>query len=491
MDWATALIAWAGQRGAGHFPGWLGPAIACLLAASALALLGRALRQARRQGAGPRQRVELDMFRGAHRDPLTGLPNRQSFSDVLSGRLLTGIPQALLLLDLDEFATLNSAYGHRAGDEVLVAASDRLRTLVPDYRQLGRLGGDEFAVLLDASQGPDVAEATALRLLRAMTAPLRVGMHTLACGVSVGVAVSPTHAVDADSLLAAAHSALDVVKAAGGGAWRFFDPERGRAEKARLALREELREAVGAGQIFPHYQPIVELATGAMVGLEVLARWAHPARGLLHAEHFIPLAEEMQLAGQITQCLMRRLIADMRGWPPWLTYAFNVSPGQLRELISLIRTSPSWPEGTLDPARLEIEMTESALTDDFAVTREVVALLRARGTRVVLDDFGVGASNFVHLRELPFDRIKIDGSFVRDVIRDERAQACIRAMLALGQSLGAEMVAEGIEDMATAKFLADLGCRLGQGLCYAEAVPADEVGGLLRRLVATPARAAC
>ena len=464
-------------------PGWMPVFLAGMLVAGVSAWLWN------RHGSAPARHAALGQFRDTHRDPLTGLANRQCFTEALAGRLLAGQPAALLLFDLDGFAALNGAHGHRAGDEVLVAAADRLRSLVPGPGQLGRLGSDTFAVLLEAQGGRKAVEAACLNLLRAMTTPLRTGIHAAECGVSLGAALAPEHGRNADALLRAAQSALACAKQAGGGGWRFFDPARAQAEQARTALKEEFRRSLqSGGQLIPYYQPIVNLRTGALIGLEVLARWAHPARGVLAPDLFIPLAEEMQLAGLLTQTLMRRVIADARDWPAWLYFAFNASPGQLRELIGMVRNPPVWPEGALDPRRLEIEVTESAVIEDLAVAREVIALLQGQGTRVVLDDFGIGHSNFFHLRELPFDRIKIDKSFVLDIAHDPRAEACVRAMLALGQSLRVEMVAEGIESAETARFMAKLGCQLGQGYFYAEPVPAAAVHGLLRRLAA-PARA--
>ena len=469
----------------GQLPHWMPEDTAWLVVFGAVTWLCRTLwRKRHRAYAGSIQPpvTGLDLFRGTRCDSLTGLPNRQSFTDALAAELQSGAPAALILLDLDGFAALNSAYGHRAGDAVLAAAADRLRSLMPGLHRLGRLGGDEFAIMLDISAGTDLVDETALRLLRAMTAPLRAGQHALQCSVSMGIAVAPAHGTNADALLRAAHAALDRVKTAGGGGWRLFEPAWDEILCAREAIKAELLAAVEAGRIVPHYQPIINLSTGEMVGLEVLARWPHPSQGLLTAERFIPMAEELLVAGQISQMLMRRVIADARDWPAWLYFAFNVSPGQLRELIGMIRTPPVWPEGALDPRRLEIELTEAAMIEDIDVAREVIGLLQERGARVVLDDFGIGCSNFFHLRELPFDRIKIDKSFVIDIARDPRAQACVRAMLALGQSLGVEMVAEGVESAQTAAFLANLGCRYAQGFYYAEAVPAAGVAGLLRRL---------
>ncbi len=440
---------------------------------------------ARRKGnrRSPQQRA-VEAFRDTRLDPLTRLANRQSFNDALATQLSSGAPLALLIVDLDGFAALNAAHGQRAADETLVAVADRLRRLTPDLHRLARLGGDEFAILLDLSHGTDVhaAELAAMGVLHAMTVPLNAGQQPIRCSLSIGAALAPAHGSNADALLTAARSALVQIKEGGGDGWRIFDPGRAQAERMRDQLKEELRVGVAERQILPHYQPITDLASGEMIGLEVLARWSHPTRGLLMPDMFIPMAEEMQLSGLISQSLMRRVIADSRDWPPSLYFAFNVSPGQLRELIGMVRAPPVWPEGVLDPTRLEIEVTESAMIEDIDVAREVIGLLQARGTRVVLDDFGIGFSNFFHLRELPFDRIKIDRSFVTEIAHDRRAEACVRAMVALGRSLGVDMVAEGIETAEIAAFVAGLGCRFGQGFLYSEPVPASGVPGLLRQI---------
>jgi diguanylate cyclase (GGDEF)-like protein len=465
-------------------PGAHVAAIVCALAILGLIWMPIAfwLASQHRRLAQPHRKAELEMLRTARRDPLTQLQNRAGFGEALNRRLQAGTRSALLLIDLDRFKAINNVHGHRMGDEVLVAAAGRLRGLVPEAEQIARLGGDEFAILLNAARGRDDVEGAALNIMRAMLVPLLAGMQTVDCSVSIGVALMPDHALDADSVMRAAHSALDEVKAAGGGGFRFYNPARNAAERTRQELKNDLRAAIGVGEVIPYYQPIVDLRTGAMIGLEVLARWQHPERGVLLPDLFIPLAEEMELAGQITQSLMRRVVRDARDWPAWIYFALNVSPGQLREMIGMLRNPPLWPEGELDPARLEIEITESALIEDIDVAREMISLLHARGTRVVLDDFGIGYSNIFHLRELPFDRIKIDKSFVMDSQTDPRAEACIRAMLALGASLGIDMVAEGIESAEVASHLVKLGCRFGQGYFYAEPVPAASVFTLMRRL---------
>jgi predicted signal transduction protein with EAL and GGDEF domain len=327
-----------------------------------------------------------------------------------------------------------------------------------------------------------------------MLAPLTTGTGSVVCSASIGVSLMPDHGVDADSVLRAAHAAMQEVKQGGGGAFRFYNPARNAAEKLRAEMREDLRAAIAAGQIIPYYQPIVDLRSGQMIGLEVLARWDHPTRGLLAPDLFIPMAEELQLAGQISQALVRRVVRDARDWPNWIYFAINVSPGQLREMITMLRDPPAWSEGEIDPKRLEIEVTENALIEDLDIAREMMALLQARGTRVVLDDFGTGYANFLHLRELSFDRIKIDKCFVSAMLTDARSAACVRAMLALGSSLGVAVTAEGVETEAVASRLRAMGCSHAQGYLYARPLPAAAVtqlaacGGFARApLLSAPA----
>ncbi len=452
-------------------------ALAGLLAVFAAGLLtGRAVQRRGTQALRP----ELEQFRALRRDGLTQLASRDAFLAELATVLQEAGPSALVLIDLDDFAKLNARHGLRAGDDVLLAVAARLRSLSPDPAHACRLGADRFALLAPIGTGLDGVEAIALGVLRSLMAPVSCGAGLLECMVSLGVVLLPEQAEDVDGAMRAAGAALEHVKEAGGGGWRFFDPDRDDAQRLHTALAEELHTGIAASQVVPFYQPIINLADGRLVGLEVLARWLHPTRGLLAPDLFIPIAEQMNMTGQITQALMRRVIADARDWPDWLYFAFNVSPGQLRELIGMIRHPPHWPEGTLDPERLEVEVTESALIEDLEVAREVIALLQQRGTRVVLDDFGIGYSNFFHLRELPFDRIKIDRSFVMDIAHDPRAEACVRAMLALAGSLNIPMVAEGVESAETEARVTALGCQFGQGFLYSEPVPARDVARLLR-----------
>ncbi len=469
---------------ASGWAGWVAPILSVLLGLSALGFLGASLRLARR--SAPRRRLGVDQLRLAQRDALTGLGNHQGFVATLADRLRASPATALLLLDIDGFAAINASHGHRAADDVLVAVADRLRTLVADAFHVGRLGGDTFGVLLEAGSDTDIVEAAALRLVRALAVPLRVGVEEVVCTASLGAAIAPGHGSDTDALLHSAQTALDAARRAGGGTWRLFEPERETAARTRSRLAAELRDALASGQVVPNYQPVVDLGTGAVAALEVLARWNHPVHGLLTADTFVDIAEAEGLAAKLTERLMRQVLADMRDLPPALRYAFNVLPGQLREIIAMVREPPIWPEGVFDPARIIVEVTERALLEEVDVMREVMHVLHQRGTQVVLDDFGAGTASLAHMRTLPFDAIKIDGAFVAGVMEDERSSACVRAALMLGRSLRIDVIAEGVESEAVSDCLAGMGCRFGQGFFYGRPVPARELHGLLRRIASTP-----
>jgi diguanylate cyclase (GGDEF)-like protein len=427
------------------------------------------------------ERPDLEMFRGMRHDHVTGLSNRHGFHEALERRLTAGHPTALVLIDIDQFSTINAVIGHRQGDQILLAIADRLRGLHADHDHIARLGDDEFGVLLDAAHGLEAVEAAVLHLLRTLTEPLAAGLDEVTASSSLGVALTPTHAQNADGLIRAATAALTSVKAAGGGTWRVFDPHHDIAQQARTQMKVDLQAAIHAGEIVPYYQPIIDLQAGRMVSLEVLARWHHHERAPIPPDIFIPLAEEMDLETPLTTSLMRRVLADQHDWPPHLTFAFNLSPGQMRDVISLIRNPPAWPEGHLDPRRMEIEIAAVALGEEAEAARDVMAELQSHGTRLVLDDFGTGTANITQLRQLPFDRVKIDRSFILDIAHDPRAEACVRGMLTLGQSLNIDMVAEAIETQENASLLAGLGCRFGQGYLFSRPVPSEEVASLCHR----------
>jgi diguanylate cyclase (GGDEF)-like protein len=424
-------------------------------------------------------RAQTEAFRLARADALTGLTNLQGFAESVSKLMGAGAPVSVLLIDIENFKQFNGTHGLRMGDELLRAFADRLRGLSPDKSRLARVGADEFGWVLEAGVRQEVAEAAALKVMRALEEPLMAGGQSHGLRVNIGLARSPDHATSSESLIRSATSALDRVRLAGE-SWGWFDPAAEAAERARFALARDLREAIRLEHLEPWYQPVVNLASSAVVGMEILVRWRHPERGLLTPDVFIPLAEELGLAGAISQSLFRQLSRDSRHWPDHLTFAFNASPGQLRDLIALVQSPASIGAEPIEPSRIELEVTESALVQDLDVAREVIAALHAQGTRVTLDNFGVGSSSIFHLRALPFDKIKIDRRFVMDMDRDRRSAACVHAMVALGQSLGVEVAAEGVETAETASQLLSIGCPTAQGYYYSEPIPAPAVTELLR-----------
>ncbi len=424
-------------------------------------------------------RATGEAFRLARADALTGLANMQGFAESVAKAMSRGEAVSVLLIDIENFKQLNSAHGLRHGDEVLRAFADRLRNLAANRNHVARVGADEFGWVLEASAGREAAEAAALKVILALQEPLLASGQGETVRVNMGLARSPDHASGAESLIRAASVALDRVRLSGE-SWGWFDREAEAASRARFALARELREAISSEHLEPWYQPMMNLATGAITGLEILVRWRHPERGILTPDLFIPLAEELGLAGAISISLFRQLSRDSRHWPDHLTFAFNASPSQLRELISLVQSPASIGAEPIDPERIELEVTESALVQDLAVAAEVISALHARGTRVTLDNFGVGSSSIYHLRALMFDKIKIDRRFIMEMDRDPRSAACVRAMIGLGQSLGVEVMAEGVESAETCASLVALGCRNGQGYYFSEPMPAPAVTELLR-----------
>ena len=473
-----------------HFnePSRLGTSMALGRAAVA-AFSVRAARTVRisRSDVAIEKKSQIDlMLKG--RDPLTKLDGLSGLQTAVGNSFAIPGPSALIMLRIDNLRPIIASQGHSAGESLLISVAERLKKLWPTVRW-SRLVGDDFGFVLKGVHTDSQLEEAALVILRSVEQPVQTLQGDFVCSASLGIARILGQAVRSENsvagVLLAAFSALGDASAAGGSQWSIYDTKRDRADALRSSTKEELHAAIESGQIVPHYQPIVDLRNGQIVGLEVLARWEHPTRGILPPDLFIPMAEEMQLAGRISHFLMRRVVAESRQWPTHLYFAFNASPGQLREVIDLVTTSRPWPEGALDPKRLEIEITESALIEDLEVARTVIEVLQAAGTRVVLDDFGIGYSNFFHLRELPFDKIKIDKSFVLDLGLDPRADACVKTMIALGKSLDIEMVAEGLEKDGIADYLAELGCRYGQGYLYSGPVPAEVISKLLRNRIIT------
>ena len=460
-------------------------AAALAIALGRLAQTTKAVRAQAVTNAALQSARQLDLFRIARRDTLTQLANRQAFSETLAAQFARNTPFALLLIDLDGFDRINANLGQPTADEVLRAIAARI--LVQAERDhAARMDGDSFALLLTSPDDlADLPAATA-RIAASLASPYPAAGELVDAGASIGVAVAPLHGPNAESLLRAAQSALAQAKQEGGGRTSICGLIQAEDVLTRQRTRRDLQRAIEDGQIVPYYQPIVRLPGAEIAKFEILARWVHPQLGILLPEQFIALADDMGLAGQISMSLLRQVAADTQDWPAWCRYAINVSPGQVRELIGLLNAQPGAWQRRMDLSRLEVEISEAALTQDRALCRELIDVLHEQGARAVLDDFG-SASNFFHLRDMPFDAIKIGKTFVQTLAQDPRAEACVMSMLWLGLGLGIDIVADGVETPEVAERLAALGCTYAQGFLYARPGPVDaayKVLGIERALEA-------
>ncbi len=425
----------------------------------------------------------------ARTDALTGLPNRNRFYEDLETALAAGrranLEHALLLIDLDRFKAANDAHGHPAGDELLRLAAGRLRHVLRDEGKIARVGGDEFALVVRCNAaGPDrpqvEAEDVGDRIVRALGASFALpGGAVVQIGASVGIGMSRAGDTCVDDLMHRADIALDRAKTDGRGRVRLFEDGMDAHVRARTLLERDLRHAVAAGAIVPYFQPLVDIRTGRVIGVEMLARWPSQTRGMVSPVEFIPIAEDLGLIGAMTEHLLRRACRAAAAWPDHVGMACNVSPIQLRDpnLPAMIQTILA--ETGFPASRLEIEVTESALVGDLALARALLDQIKVLGVRLALDDFGTGYSSLRHLQTLPFDKIKVDKSFVAAMGQDPESVKIVSAVLGLGRSLGLTTVAEGVETEATARFLRDLGCDIGQGWLFGRPASAEAIGGVL------------
>ena len=329
---------------------------------------------------------------------------------------------------------------------------------------LARLGGDEFAVLLPAGASAMSAERKSERILRAVTEPLLLQDHSIILGASIGIALAPKDATDPISLMRAAEVAMYRAKQAGKGTSCFFVTAMDADLQERLELKSELRAAINNGELIPYYQMLVDLRRREAIGFEVLARWRHPTRGILTPDKFIPIVEDLKLGTEFTRSLLRQACRDAKAWPSHFKIAINVSPLQLRGADLAAEISAIVHQAGLDPARFEIEITESALIDDLPAARRMVESLHDFGMTTALDDFGTGFSSLFHLRELQFDRIKIDQSFVSSIDTDARAADYVKAIIMLAENLHVTVTAEGIETPAGPFPAGRSGVHIGPGL---------------------------
>jgi diguanylate cyclase (GGDEF)-like protein/PAS domain S-box-containing protein len=422
-----------------------------------------------------------------YHDPLTDLPNRSRLSEQLRAAISRaerlGTSVALLYLDLDNFKHVNDTLGHEEGDRLLRSMAARLQACVRGKDAVARLGGDEFVVLLEDVREANEAARVAEKILNAMSAPFELSGFELRMRASIGISLWPQHGESAEALLKAADAAMYRAKSSGRGRYEFFSPDLTEQALERLTLEHALRDPRLTDQLVLYYQPQFSVKTGGLVGAEALIRWQHPVRGLLPPDAFVPLAEEAGLIEGIGEWVLRTACAQARRWldaghPPF-RMAINVSAYQIRNerIVEVVRSALG--DARLDPRLLELEVTEGAL-QTVVEAADILGRLKALGVQLALDDFGTGYSALSSLKLLPFDRLKIDRSFIRDLEQDPDDRALARAIIAMGRSLGLEIVAEGVETTSQLAFLRKHGCHEMQGYLFGRPEPAHLLEGTLR-----------
>jgi diguanylate cyclase (GGDEF)-like protein len=420
----------------------------------------------------------------ARHDALTGLPNRVRFREEMIGalgRLERGEPLAVLSLDLDGFKAVNDTLGHPIGDLLLQAVAGRLRACVRATDIVARLGGDEFAILQGVADQPVEFTAVAARLIQALAEPFDIEGHQIVIGASVGIAMAPDDGNDPDRLMKNADMALYRAKEDGRGVYRFFEPAMDARMQIRRALELDLRKALGRGEFELFYQPLIRLQTGALGGFEALLRWRHPERGLVPPTEFIPLTEEIGLIGPIATWVLKQACGEAAGWPGDIKVAVNLSPVQFKQGTVVRDVMEALDASGLSAHRLELEITEGVLLQDTEATVSTLTRLRELGVRISMDDFGTGYSSLGYLRRFPFDKIKIDRSFIHDLSDNPDSIAIVRAVTGLGNALGMGITAEGVETEDQLRQLRAEGCTEAQGCLFSAARPASELQSLLQR----------
>jgi diguanylate cyclase (GGDEF)-like protein len=384
----------------------------------------------------------------------------------------------LLLLDLDHFKRVNDLYGHATGDRLLATCSSIIREEVPSGACAARLGGDEFAILLHGAEEV-TAERVAQNILRRFAEGLVLGDTFAHVSASIGGSLVQHQQVQPEEALRRSDIAMYEAKARGRKRFVWFDKTMETALNKRNELEADIRAGVDAGQFVPYYQPLVHLNTGEIKGFEVLARWQHPRLGVVQPESFVPLAEASNLIGDISFSVMRQAFIQAKSWPDAITLAVNVSPVQFKDPLLASRVVQLLTATGFPAQRLEIEITESAIFDDGQLALETVESLKNSGIRISLDDFGTGYASLTQLRAIPFDRIKIDRSFVACMLEDQQSGAIVSTIAKLGGSLCLPITAEGVETEAVRKVLQRLGCSDAQGWLFGKAMPAEEAARLI------------
>jgi diguanylate cyclase (GGDEF)-like protein len=429
-----------------------------------------------------RRRADEKIAHLAHYDGLTDLPNRILFRERLEQSLKAirpGEQLAVLYIDIDEFKSVNDALGHPIGDELLKGVAERLRGCLKETDVAARLGGDEFAVIQTAIK--DRSETTRLvdEIHSAIRQPLECMGHLITTDASIGIALAPGDGVDLDQLLKNADLALYGAKGDGRRTYRFFEAGMDQRARARRSLELELRQAISDGSLEIYYQPVVNLEDGKVSSCEALLRWRHPERGMISPAEFIPIAEDSGLINQLGLWVLNTACAEATTWPDHVRVAVNVSPVQFRSPSLALNVAAALAACGLPASRLELEITEAVLIRDDEAALDMLHQLRKLGVRIALDDFGTGYSSLSYLQRFPFDKIKIDRSFIRDIAGPGASSSIVQAVVNIAAASDMTTTAEGVETEQQRNLLYILGCTEMQGYLFSPAIPAADVRRLL------------
>jgi diguanylate cyclase (GGDEF)-like protein/PAS domain S-box-containing protein len=431
-----------------------------------------------------RKQAEARLAFLAQHDGLTGLANRrllcQQMDEILLRTRRSTEKAALLVLGLDNFKSVNDALGRGTGDKLLRGVAERLRSTLRDEDVVARLNSDEFAVVQTALARPEDAAQLSRRLLEVVSDPYQLDGHSVVIGATIGIAMAPGDGDDSEKLLKNADMALSRAKTELRGSFSFFEAGMDARAQSRRKIELDLRDALQNDVLKPYYQPLIDLSSGRITGLEALVRWPDPVRGLISPGEFIPVAEETGLINALGVMMLRRACMDAARWPGDVRVAVNLSPAQFRTSDLLMIVTDALKQSGLSANRLELEITETLLLEKSSQVLASLHALRARGVRVSMDDFGTGYSSLSYLRSFPFDKIKIDQTFVRGLDANRDAQAIIRAIASLGKGLGVTITAEGVETEPEMSRLRAEGCHEGQGFLFSRARPNAEIVELLK-----------
>jgi diguanylate cyclase (GGDEF)-like protein len=444
---------------------------------------------------------EVDVYRQAEvrakhlaiTDPLTNLFNRRAIKEKtaeLSTRASRrGKSAAFLMLDLDGFKKINDLYGHDSGDQLLREVADRMRDTVPPSSVLARLGGDEFGIcMVFEPEFPETVARVAEDLIEALARPVTIGDIDHSITASIGIARPEMDCDSIDMLIRRADIALYAAKKNGRNGFCWFENGMEVELRTRNSLEADIRAAIPNDEFVPYFEQQIDLATGELAGFEMLARWVSPVRGLIPPDEFIPVAEETGMIGDLSLSIIRKAMLEAKHWDPKLSISVNISPVQLKDPWLAQKIVKLLVETGFPANRLEVEITESSLFKNLSLAQSIVGSLKNQGIQIALDDFGTGYSSLAHLRALPFDRIKIDRSFVQTMLENTESAAIVSAIAGLGASLDVPITAEGIENEALIAKLRDLGCTKGQGWFYGQPLSIDQVNALLAEKKLLPTR---